>query len=224
MNSKGLNYFIPFASLKLRMAGPTLGRILKTRLKSRFASANLPLLHKRTISDKHADEFRTGILRNEDTIDLSEEFIKQFWGDVMLFSVDELTKLGYPDKEIGLKQITGIVNKTSDNLHKLYMKQQFETHEKMLKLKNYLTDTSFWWNTASSMDEALRKFQLFCSTVERNFGPDSQVMKNLSEQIKSSIYSEKIIQAIRSFHEDEIYWKEALTSVSQKIIKPVVTD
>ena len=142
----------------------------------------------------------------------------------MLFSVDELTKLGYPDKEIGLKQITGIVNKTSDNLHKLYMKQQFETHEKMLKLKNYLTDTSFWWNTASSMDEALRKFQLFCSTVERNFGPDSQVMKNLSEQIKSSIYSEKIIQAIRSFHEDEIYWKEALTSVSQKIIKPVVTD
>lgn len=224
MNSKGLDHFIPFASLKLRMAGPTLGRILKSRLKSRFASANLPLLHKRTISDKHTDEFRSGIFRNEGTVDLSEEFIKQFWGDVMLFSIDELTKEGYPDKEIGLEQITGAVNKTSENLHKLYITQQSETYEKIMKLKHYLADTAFWWNTSSSMDESLENFQLFCSTVEKNFGPDSSVMKNLAAQIKARNYSEKIIQAIHSFYEDEIYWEKALASLCQKTINPVATE
>jgi glycosyltransferase involved in cell wall biosynthesis len=224
MSSEGLENFIPFASLKLRMAGPTLGRILRSRLKGRFRSANLPLLHKRTILDKHADEFRTGILRDEDTIDLSGEFIKQFCGDVMLFSVDELTESGYPDKEIGLRQITGIVNKTCDNLHRLYMEQQAETYEKILRLKNYLKGPSFWWNTSPAISGSLKNFQFFCSTVENNFGPESPVMKELSEQIKTKIYSKEIIQAIHSFHENEIYWKKALTFVCQESTKPTSKD
>jgi len=205
------------------MAGPTLGRILKARLKDRFRSANLPLLHKRTIRKKHSDEFRTGILRDQGAVDLSEEFIKQFWGDVMLFSVDKLTGSGYPDKKIGLKQITGTVNKTCDDLQSLYIKQQSETYEKMLKLGNYLDGTSYWWNTSRAMTGALKKFRLFRSTVERNFGLDSPAMKSLSEQIRTKVYSEKIIRSIHSFPEDEVCWKKALMSVSQKKNKPVAT-
>src|SRR5574340_918440 len=82
----GLRHFIPFASLKLRMAGPALGRILRKRLKHNFVSANLPLLHKRTIQSSYSNEFRSGIAGTMNSIDLSLEFNRQFWGDVMLFS------------------------------------------------------------------------------------------------------------------------------------------
>ncbi|MCK4705809.1 MAG: hypothetical protein KAT90_10030, partial [Gammaproteobacteria bacterium] len=46
-----LKYFISFATLKLRMAGPVLGRIIKVEIGDQFVSANLPMLHKRTTDE-----------------------------------------------------------------------------------------------------------------------------------------------------------------------------
>ena len=57
-NSEGLQYFIPFARLKLRMAGPVLGRIIQAESKERFVSANLPMLHKRTVEEIVAEDLR----------------------------------------------------------------------------------------------------------------------------------------------------------------------
>ena len=82
---ENLRYFIPFATLKLRMAGPVLGRILKMRLKHRFVSANLPMLHNRTVDSIGQSEYRAGVINTNQSIDLSNEFIRQFYGDVMLF-------------------------------------------------------------------------------------------------------------------------------------------
>ena len=53
------------------MAGPALGRILRKRLNHKFVSANLPLLHKRTIQSGYSNEFRSGISENMNSIDLS---------------------------------------------------------------------------------------------------------------------------------------------------------
>ncbi|MHB1292300.1 MAG: hypothetical protein ACYCY5_08955, partial [Sulfuricella sp.] len=58
---EGLKYFIPFATLKLRMAGPVLGRLIKSEIGERFVSANLPMLHKRTVRATGQSEFRPGI-------------------------------------------------------------------------------------------------------------------------------------------------------------------
>lgn len=230
INSEGLKHFIPFAKLKLRMAGPSLGRILKSSIKGKFVSANLPLLHKRTISGKNTDGFRSGILKNKDGIDLSGEFIKQFWGDVMLFSINELAESGYPVKEIDRMSITSVVDKTCGNLYKLYLEQQATTCEKILKLKNYLADLKSWWNTSSGLDRSLNNLRLFCSTVESNFGPASSVTKNLSEQTNDGLFAKKITTAIHSFREDKYYWQEALktdfslSSVCQKNHKPISPD
>ena len=92
----GLRHFIPFAGLKLRMAGPALGRILRKRLGHRFVSANLPLLHKRTTRTGYNNEFRSGVSEHLNSIDLSLEFNRQFWGDVMLFSIEKLAETRLP--------------------------------------------------------------------------------------------------------------------------------
>jgi len=97
---KNLTYFIPFANLKLRMAGPVLGRILKAELGDDFISVNLPMLHKRTVDTLGQSEFRAGVVHKKDNIDLSDEFVRQFFGDVMLFSTIKLTESDYPKKNI----------------------------------------------------------------------------------------------------------------------------
>ena len=58
-----LRSFIPFAGLQLRIAGPVLGRLVQAGSGPAFASANLPLLHKRTEEQTGQSEFRPGIDR-----------------------------------------------------------------------------------------------------------------------------------------------------------------
>ena len=61
------------------MSGPTLGRLMKADLGSRFVSANLPMLHTRTLDATGEAEFRPGVVTQADTIDLADEFERQFW-------------------------------------------------------------------------------------------------------------------------------------------------
>ena len=207
-----LRHFIPFASLKLRMAGPALGRILRKRLNHKFVSANLPLLHKRTIQAGYSNEFRSGISENMNSIDLSLEFNRQFWGDVMLFSIEKLTEIGYPDKRLGLSEITKTAYDIQDKLWDLYKERQTETAEKTAEIARYISQKKYWWNREPEAEGAVKNMMLFCSVIESNFGSDSSGTKKISEQIKEGSHITMIINAIHSFYESEISWNELLKS------------
>ena len=210
----GLRHFIPFADLKLRMAGPTLGRILKSKIGNGFASANLPLLHKRTISDTHKDEFRSGVFEDSEGIDLSSEFFRQFWGDVMLFSVDTLTASGYPSRYPDFRKIVEVVYRTQKDLWNLYSEKQAKTDEILLEIRNYLSNTKYWWNSLPEMRDSLNNFRRFSSIAERNFGLKSNSHKRLLEQIKEGSYINSIIDAIHLYCEDERAWNEVLKEMA----------
>lgn len=102
---QALNWFIPYAPLRLRMSGPTMGRLLQAELGPRFVSANLPMLHKRTLETTGQSEFRPGVEDDSAVIDLCGEFERQFHGDVMLFSMQQLTAQGYPGKVLDMAAI-----------------------------------------------------------------------------------------------------------------------
>jgi len=213
----GLRHFIPFAGLKLRMAGPALGRILRKRLKQGFVSANLPLLHKRTIQANYINEFRSGISIDKDSIDLSGEFSRQFWGDVMLFSIEKFTDLGYPDERLGLPVITETAYEIQEKLWNLYKDRQAEIVVKTGKIGDFLSHKKFWWNRGAETESAVNNIKLFCSIVENNFGVNSTGMKRISEQMKEGSYINMIINAIHSFYETDIAWNELLKS---KLVMP----
>jgi hypothetical protein len=59
-------------------------------------SANLPMLHTRTLDATGEAEFRPGVVTHADSIDLTDEFERQFVGDVMLFTVERLTAQDFP--------------------------------------------------------------------------------------------------------------------------------
>lgn len=209
-NEKGFRHFIPFANLKLRMAGPTLGRILKQKLKHRFVSANLPLLHSRTISHAGMNEFRSGIFKDNNNIDLSLEYKQQFWGDVMLFAIDKLTSIGFPEKRLTLGEITDIVFEVQLSLLRLYSERQAEITRKISIIKEQLSCSEIWRNLKPKAETALNDIKLFCSLVESNFGISSLCLRRISNQIVEKKHTYTLINAIHYYYEDDCCWNELL--------------
>ena len=212
MKTTGLRHFIPFASLKLRMAGPTLGRILRQRLQDRFVSAHLPLLHKRTSNTDGRNEFRTGIITDKNSIDLSLEFNRQFWGDIMLFSVEKLVQRGYPDNNVGLSVITDVVCDIQEKLWDLYRTRCTEITEKTGNIEDLLSLMELRGKKGSVAEHSVTNMKSFCSLVKNNFGADSVSMKKVAEQIEAGSYAKKIIDALHSFYETDTAWNELLRS------------
>jgi hypothetical protein len=210
---EALKHFIPFADLGLRMAGPTLGRILKSKIKDRFVSANLPLLHKRTVPGAGA-EFRSGIKEKEEIIDLSMECYRQFWGDVMLFSVEALTSAGYPVTPVDFHEIAGTVQQTRDKLWKMYSEKFAGADERISRLRHYLSLPG-WWNGPRETEEAAKRFGRFCDLAESNFSTKSEGCRRLSQQIGESGMLDRIIDSLGLYCEDEEAWGAALKELGQ---------
>jgi len=211
ISMSALGYFIPFAGLKLRMAGPTLGRILKAAIREKFVSANVPLLHRRTPADAKR-EFRSGLSVEEGTIDLSDEFTRQFWGDVMLFSVEALTEEGFPGRRCEVAEIAPVVKTVRDRLWDTYRQQKSEVGGKTSKVRGYFSDGRRWWDGKESLSGAGENFRSLCSLVEDNFGRDSKALKHLSVQVREGAYTDVLVRAIHSFHEDAVLWDRLLKS------------
>ncbi len=210
---EGLRHFIPFADLGLRMAGPTLGRILKSKIGGRFVSANLPLLHKRTAVTGGGAEFRSGIIRSEETIDLSMECSRQFWGDVMLFSVESLSFAGYPAAGADFDAIVGTVRRTQEELWELYREKYAKTDERILGIRHHLSSPG-WWNSLPETEEAAARFGRFCDLSGRNFGTKSEGFKKLSEQIVKGGMLNRIIESIHLYCEDEEAWNGMMEEIA----------
>jgi hypothetical protein len=204
----GLRHFIPFASLGLRMAGPTLGRMLKSQVKERFVSANLPLLHKRTMPGEGA-EFRSGVLNSEESVDLSMECYRQFWGDVMLFSVESLAPAGYPVITPDRDTIASTVRRRQEELWQMYREKFSETDRRIAQLRHHLS-VSDRQRELPGTDAALKRFDQFSDLAESNFATKSEGFRKLTDEIAKGEMLNRIIDAIRRYREDEDAWHTAM--------------
>lgn len=209
---EALCYFIPFASLKLRMAGPVLGRILQTNLGSKFVSANLPMLHNRTVDSTGQSEFRAGVENDNASIDLGNEFIRQFYGDVMLFLMVEITQSGYPNNMTDQDSIAQLLNTTYIRIKENYI----EKHNTILSLKSELdtivNNSSHWWNKAAEKNtlNAKRDFNAFLSNIQLNFDDDTEAYLQITSTDKANKYLADILQAILQYQKDLSNWKKII--------------
>jgi hypothetical protein len=211
-----LSHFIPFATLKLRMAGPVLGRLLKNKISGQFVSANLPMLHKRTIEKTRQSEFRSGVEQNDDNVDLNNEFVRQFYGDIMLFSIEKITATGYPDVEIFKKDIQAIVNQTYKDIKDIYIKK----HDMILQLKSdidlQLHNEKQWWNNTSIHSEelsiALRNFDAFLNNIESNFSESSDAYLKITTEVEVNANINTIVHAIHHLTDDYKNWNSLVST------------
>ncbi|MDD5298840.1 MAG: hypothetical protein PHU46_18225 [Rhodocyclaceae bacterium] len=207
---EGLKYFIPFASLRLRMSGPTLGRLIKSEIGPRFVSANLPMLHKRTVSGTGQSEFRPGLSSGARAIDFGGEFERQFYGDVMLFSIERLTAMGFPrlpETVIGETLAT-----VRQEMLEKYNGRRQAIMEKLEQLQAILQDDQAWWNRSSAHGAALRDFEAFADNVARNFGDTSTSHLRINSEASWDAWRGELLSALCSYPEDRRLWEETLAA------------
>lgn len=210
-----LAHFIPFAPLKLRMAGPVLGRILKARLNHRFVSANLPMLHNRTVESTGQSEFRAGVESHDKLINLSSEFIRQFYGDVALFSIQKIAIEKFPDTSLSSEMIQSILDSTYNDIKHSYV----EKHDTIMRLKQQiqkqLGDKHAWWNQHIDDNKkiklALSNINSFLENIQLNFDENTLAYKTITSQQESQVYLATIHRSILRYQTDMDTWKTALT-------------
>ncbi|MBU1193159.1 MAG: hypothetical protein KKE76_15815 [Gammaproteobacteria bacterium] len=213
VNYDGLKYIIPFGDLRLRMSGPTAGRLIQAEIKQRFASANLPMLHTRHLQGDTETEFRPGVEQEDDSVNLSDEFERQFFGDLMLFSVAKIT--GQDDFRGEFHQ--DVVSKTLDEIEQQLLALYEDNHQSVLqrnaRLRQLINDDQHWWHKHPQAAPALHNIQRFMQNIDRNFGKDSAAYQQILNPQHRGNRKQQIIQALQDYRQTRNAWDQLFPSV-----------
>ncbi|WP_457674718.1 hypothetical protein [Thiolapillus sp.] len=206
-NRAGLSWFIPFASLKLRMAGPVLGRMVAAELGEAFLSANLPMLHKRTLAGAGRSEFRPGIVHDEELSDISGEFERQYFGDVMLFSMIRFTEQGYPARALSGEDIRQVLEAVEQEMRERYEAKRQHILSRSGQLRILLEDRAQWWHDCPDAVNGVRRF---LDSMEHSFGDGAEgvrLMRSVEHRRRRLADMEK---ALLAYREQRARWEEVL--------------
>jgi hypothetical protein len=211
-----LQYFIPFAGLGLRMAGPVLGRLIQACSGAAFVSANLPMLHRRTVQETGGAEFRPGVDRSASMVDLSGEFERQFFGDVMLFTVIELVARGYPDTMPAAHVIRDCVTMTETKLREQYAENLERIAARLAELEAFLAAPAHWWRSSSQCHQACVLFDQFTAALRANYSEDSFFCRLLADVARRTERRQAIVDALLAYNIDRQSWARALHLLAEQ--------
>lgn len=162
--------YLKMAEMQAKMLGE---RLLRSVIGSRFVSANLPMLHRRTLAETGQSEFRPGVVPASKAIDLCDEFERQFFGDVMLFSIERMVEQGYPDQPLYADRVTETLDARYEEMRAKYHARQQNLLIRLDRLRSVLKEGRHWWNRGPEHAEAVRGFEDFMDNQMRNFGAGS---------------------------------------------------
>ena len=218
VNYEGLKYIIPFGHLRLRMSGPTAGRLIAAEIKHRFASVNLPHLHQRISETGLSNDFRPGVELSQEgvlqAIDLSDEFERQYFGDLMLFSAEALAKetdIGRPFQE---SAVVEVVERKDAELLALYQLKHREISIKNQQLRDLVWCQDRWWINAAELAVALERIKCFIDNVQRNFSEDSPAWKRIRSSEYRRVRVRQIVEALVNYRCERDAWDSLISSIS----------
>lgn len=207
---EALTWFIPFAPLRLRMSGPTMGRILRAQLGVRFVAANLPMLHRRTVADTGTSEFRPGVRAEAQRVELCDEFERQFHGDVMLFTLQRLCERGFPSESPARAEMAATLDAVRAEMDEQYRLRQGAIREKLQHLRALLNDSARWWCGHDEHAEARANLLAFAANLEHHFGTSSPCVAQLADPERRADWRARQLAAIAAFERDRAAWNQAL--------------
>ncbi len=214
VNREGLKYIIPFGHLRLRMSGPTAGRLIAAEIGQRFASINLPHLHRRTRDEGLDAEFRPGVALAEggdrQDIDLSNEFERQFFGDLMLFTAEQLVAEADVDKPFPAAIIAAVIDRKEEELLGLYRQQHRATLEKCERLNQVAFASGHWWLNLPELQVALGQIATFINNIDRNFGDQSLAWRQIQSEEHRAGRKRQIMDALMNYRNERNAWDRVI--------------
>ncbi|MFN3544866.1 MAG: hypothetical protein ACK4UX_08455 [Thiobacillus sp.] len=202
----GLKYIIPFGHLRLRMSGPTAGRLIAAEIGPRFASANLPNLHRRTTKAGLHDDFRPGVELGEAGVDLSNEFERQFFGDLMLFATEVLVKKADVNRPFARDVVEAIVNQKEAELLALYQQKHDAIVERSRQLNKLVFGAGHWWLYAPELADALQQVRAFLDNIDRNFGEHALAWQLIQSAEHRAARKAQIVEALLNYRAERDAW------------------
>lgn len=208
VNYAGLKYIIPFGHLRLRMSGPTAGRLIAAEIAGRFASFNMPNLHRRTTEAGLDDDFRPGVELDggQQSIDLSNEFERQFFGDLMLFSTEELVRQADVNQPFAHEAIEAVVARKEPELLALYRQKHEAIVARNRQLHGLVLNAGHWWLRAPELAPALRQVQAFIDNIERNFGEHALAWRQIQSAEHRAQRKRQIVEALMNYRAERDAW------------------
>ena len=206
VNYAGLKYVIPFGHLRLRMSGPTAGRLIAAEIGPRFASFNMPNLHRRITEAGLDDDFRPGVELGQETIDVSNEFERQFFGDLMLFSTEELVKRADVNRPFAREAVEEIINQKEAEMLELYQQKHEAIVEKNKQLSALVFEAGHWWLGVPELAEALNQVRSFIDNIDRNFGEHAPAWQQIQSAENRAQRKQKIVEALMNYRAERNAW------------------
>jgi hypothetical protein len=208
VNYDGLKFIIPFGDLRLRMSGPTAGRLIQAEIRQRFASINLPMLHTRHLQGDAENEFRPGVEQADGNVNLADEFERQFFGDLMLFSVAKLTSQNGFRGVFNQDDLSKVLDETERQLLTLYEENHQHVQKRNAQLKRLVNNKQQWWHNHPQAAPALRNIQHFIQNVDINFGKDSAAYQQIQNQQHRGKRKQQIAQALLHYRQSRNAWDQ----------------
>jgi len=210
VNYEGLKYIIPFGHLRLRMSGPTAGRLIAAEIHDRFASVNLPHLHRRTNEAGLGDAFRPGVELTERgqqaTIDLSREFERQFFGDLMLFTTETLVAEADVFQNFERDSVVKTMERKEHELLALYQQKHDAILEKARRLDDLVFSARHWWLDEPGLAGALRQVRAFLDNIHRNFCEQSAAWLTIQSPEHRAGRKQQILEALMNYRTVRDVW------------------
>jgi hypothetical protein len=210
VNYAGLKYVIPFGHLRLRMSGPTAGRLIAAEIGQRFASFNMPNLHRRTTEAGPGDDFRPGVDVGEASVDVSNEFERQFFGDLMLFSTEALVKQADVTRSFAQDAIETVVAQKEAELLALYQQKHDAIAERNRQLNDLVFNAGHWWlhagEQAPGLAHALRQVRAFIDNIDRNFGEHALAWRQIQSAGHRAERKRQIVEALMNYRAERDAW------------------
>jgi hypothetical protein len=134
---------------------------------------------------------------------MSGEFERQFYGDVMLFSVEKLAP------EDGLcrpasADFSRTLDETRTGMLARYNERQQAILDKLGRLEMLLDDHSIWWHNKAA------GFRQFAANVRRNFGDASSGHARINDTADWTQWRGKLLDTLTHYAEDRAAWSQLL--------------
>jgi len=168
------------------------------------------MLHKRTYEETGVSEFRSGIDQNKQTIDLSGEFERQYFGDVMLFTIEKLTEAGFPQKNTSVKEAEELLLSVEREVNLKYKNKQKEIQKKLSQLKLIFTADNHWWNQGENYQQIKDNLQSFINNIELNFSETSKGAELINSETHKAERIAEMKLAISEYMTHRESWSKAL--------------
>lgn len=166
---------------------------------------------------------RPGINSKHNTIDLSGEFERQFFGDVMLFTMEKLIAMDYLAKPVAKQMIIQTLEATEHDIRQRYAAKQVQIRDKLKLLKSLFFDSNNWWNTISGMESVTANFTTFIDNIEQNFGETARCYVLIDSEVNRSNRFKEMLEAIFEYPADRQNWATTLETENFSTATPSIT-